>query len=465
MDRLLNTLYESLVGRCLMPAYETGLRRRGTFRYRREFASDQWKSPEELAQLQWQRLTALLWHAYETVPFYRAAFQSAGLTPEDIRSPSDFARLPLLDKQAVRQHRDRLISSAFDERDLIRSATGGSTGEPMRFCYDRASYERRTAAAMRGDEWAGWRLCAPEFYVWGVSLLPQTGMIKLKKRLYHAGLRRTIVNSFDLSAERIADHVRLYHRSSARVVIGYANALYLFALLAKDAGLKLKPPRGVISSAEKLFPHQRALIEEVFGAPVFDRYGCREVMMIGAECDRHTGLHVTSDNLYVEVVRNGQLCEPGELGDIVLTDLHNFGMPLIRYKVGDAGSWKGRDCPCGRGLPLLNVVEGRTLDLISTPSGKLVSGEFFPHLLKDFQEIRAYQIVQEQRDEIIMRLAVHRPIPEAQMDVLRKTVGDAVGPEVRVRWEIGPDLEIEQGTKFRPVVSRVPVELAGQIGK
>ena len=240
MDRLLNTAYESLVGRCILPAYETGLRRRGTFRYRREFASNQWKSPEEIDQLQWRRLSVLLKHAYDTVPYYREAFGSAGLTPDQITSPSDFARLPLLDKPTVRTHREGLISSAFDARDLIESATGGSTGEPMRFCYDRASYERRTAAAMRGDEWAGWKLCAPEFYIWGVPLLPQSGLIKLKKKLYHASLRRTVVNSFDLSPDRIAGHVRLYHQSRARIVIGYANALYLFALLAKDAGLKLK---------------------------------------------------------------------------------------------------------------------------------------------------------------------------------------------------------------------------------
>jgi phenylacetate-CoA ligase len=191
----------------------------------------------------------------------------------------------------------------------------------------------------------------------------------------------------------------------------------------------------------------------VFQAPVFDRYGCREVMMIAAECDRHRGLHVTADNLYVEVVQGGRVCEPGERGEILLTDLHNYGMPMIRYKVGDVGSWAEHTCACGRGLPLLNVVEGRTLDLIRTPSGRVISGEFFPHLLKDFASIRRYQIIQEREDTLRVRLAVDQALPEADHRLLQETITRTLGPEMRLDWEIGPDLALETGSKFRPVLS------------
>ena len=181
--------------------------------------------------------------------------------------------------------------------------------------------------------------------------------------------------------------------------------------------------------------------------------------MIAAECEQHNGLHVTADNLYVEVVANGRLCEPGERGEILLTDLHNYGMPLIRYKVGDVGSWKGDSCACGRGLPLLNVVEGRTLDLLSTPEGGVVAGEFFPCLLKDFAAIRRYQVIQEQRDELTIRLALDEPLPDAQSVMLRDAVARAFGPRMHVNWQMDKDIVIEQGQKFRPVLSRVPVSL------
>lgn len=458
MNKVLAHAYEKVVGDGLMPFYETRLRGRNTFRYRDEFEANQWCPPEQIRALQWERLQALLKHAYKTVDYYQCAFDALGIRPEDIRTPADFARLPILAKALIRKNSDRLISSAFDKSSLIRSATGGSTGEPLQFYYDHNSYERRVAAAMRGDSWAGWRLCGEEFYIWGAPLMAECGAIRWKKRLHHAALRRQVVNSFEqLTPGAIAAIVRRYNQQSPRVVIGYANAVYEFARYVQQAGLRLRAPQGVVTSAEKLYRHQRELIETVFGARVFDRYGCREVMMIAAECECHNGLHVTADNLYVEVVRSdGSMCAPGETGEILLTDLHNYGMPLVRYKVGDSGSWKGQDCTCGRGLPLLNVVEGRVLDIIRTPSGRVVPGEFFPHLLKDFAQIGAYQIIQESMDTISVRISLTDPLSEQQETLLKGTIHRMLDSEMRVIWEIGEDVIIERGRKFRPVLSRVP---------
>ena len=196
-------------------------------------------------------------------------------------------------------------------------------------------------------------------------------MKRLKTHLHHSVLRRDVINSFEFNADTLAASVRRYRQARPRVVVGYANAVYEFARYAKQAGFELPPPIGVITSAEMLYPYQRQLIEEVFGAAVFNRYGCREVMMIGAECERHCGLHVTSDNLFVDgVQRDGRECKPGETGEVIITDLHNFAMPLIRYKVGNIGAWSESACPCGRGLPLMDVVNGQVLDLIVTQGDK-----------------------------------------------------------------------------------------------
>jgi phenylacetate-CoA ligase len=453
---LLDRLYAGLVGRYLYPFYEGTVQRRNTFRYRAEMERSQWRSPEEVQARQWEQLRALLDHAHRTVEYYRSEWDRLGIRPGEISSPSDFARLPVIDKPLIREHRDRLLSTAFRREELVRSATGGSTGSPLQFFYNRDSYQRRLAAAMRGDSWAGWQFCAPEFYIWGVTLMPQSRISRLRSRLYHGAIRRSVLNCFDLSAERIEAVVRQFNRFRPRVVVGYSNAVYEFARFVQRAGLSLHRPEGVICSAEKLYPHQRALIEEVLGTRVFERYGCREVMMIGAECDRHEGLHVASDNVYVEVVRNGRLCEPGEAGEILLTDLHNYGMPLIRYKVGDLGSWKGRDCSCGRGLPLLNPLEGRSVDVITTPGGRIVSGLFFPHLFKDFPAIQTYQVVQETREEVTVRLVLERPMEGEETRLLQEIVGSTLGPEIRITWEAGPDVQIERASKFRPVLSRIP---------
>jgi phenylacetate-CoA ligase len=450
--------YANLVGGKLLPFYEGRLRGRHTYDYRAEFEQNQWLTPQKLQDLQWRRLQALLDHAYRTVPHYFDAFIRAGLRPQDLKRPADLERLPILDRAVIRERPHRLMSASFKPEQLIQSATGGSTGELMRFRYDRESFDRRAAAAMRGDSWAGWGLCLPEFYIWGIPLMPQSRLKRLKVQVHHGLLRRTIVSSFDLTPEKVTTAARFYRRQKPRVVVGYANALYEFARCVKAAGIALPPPNGVISSAEKLYPYQRALVEEVFGAPVFDRYGCREVMLIGAECREHCGLHVTADNLYVEIVNKGTACEPGEPGEILLTDLHNYGMPLIRYRVGDIGAWKGKDCPCGRGLPLLKVVEGRVLDVITTPSGRAIAGEFFPHLFKDFAAIRRYQVVQETRERVRVRAALSAPLEQGQRALLERKVAEMLGPELRVDWEMGQDVVVESTGKFRPVRSMVTAD-------
>ncbi|HEY3283629.1 MAG TPA: phenylacetate--CoA ligase family protein [Armatimonadota bacterium] len=462
MSGPLGSVYERLVGGALYPLYESRLRGRGTFRYLAEAEASQWLSPDEVRELQMLKLRALLTHAHATVPYYRDLFDSHGLKPDRVTRAADLAVLPPLTKAAVREQGDRLLSRAFRPGSLIVSATGGSTGEPMRFFYNRDSYERRTATAMRGDRWAGWRLCGPEFYLWGAQLLPTSGLLRLKKQIHHAALRRVVVSSFNLTTETVLQAVHQYRRQRPSVVIGYANALYEFSRFVIAEGLHLPSPEGVVSSAEKLYGYQRETIEEAFGAPVFNRYGCREVMMVSAECEAHDGLHVASDNVLMEVVKSGQLCEPGELGEVYLTDLHNYGMPLIRYQVGDLAAWHGKDCPCGRGLPLMRVVEGRTLGLISTPSGRVVSGEFFPHLLKDFNFIRAYQVVQERPDHVTIRASLAGEPPTQQVRRLQGIVQEALGSDMDVTWEMGPQVVIEQGRKFKPVISHVPVNLGSR---
>jgi len=460
MNKLLSKSYEKIVGGGFYPFYETYVRGRKTFRYHAEFEQNQWLSTDELLDLQWNRLKAVLNHAYETVEYHRSTWRALDIHPDEIRSPADFTRIPIMEKDTVRNDLSRLVSSKFDPAKMVNGVSGGTTGDPLKFYYDRNSYQRRMAAAMRGDSWAGWSLCGGEFYIWGAPVLAGGGFKRFKGQVYHAAQRRYILNSFSMTPETIASAARAYNRAKMKHVVGYTNAIYEFARQVKEQGIELHPPVGVVTSAEKLYPHQRELIEEVFGAKVFDRYGCREVMMIGAECDHHTGMHTTVDNVYIEIARDGQLCEPGEIGEVLLTDLHNYGMPLIRYRLGDAASWKGQDCPCGRGLPLLKVVEGRVLDLITLPAGHVVPGEFFVYLFKDYPEIRQYHVIQESLDLLRLRISLHRPLPTAILQMFEESTRKVIGPDMSLKWEVGTDIVIEKTRKFRPVMSKVTKTLS-----
>ncbi|MGC4047005.1 MAG: hypothetical protein QM758_24685 [Armatimonas sp.] len=175
MKSALDKLHENVIGGGCFPLDETRLRGRKTFPYWHEAEKNQWLSPEEIQKLQWQKLTALLAHVYETVPYYRAVFDSLELRPSDIQTPADYARLPFLDKKVIRENQDQLKSKLYAPETLIKSATGGSTGEPSKFYYDRNSYEKRNAIAMRGDAWAGWRNGAPEFHIWVRQSYPNPG--------------------------------------------------------------------------------------------------------------------------------------------------------------------------------------------------------------------------------------------------------------------------------------------------
>jgi phenylacetate-CoA ligase len=455
MNTLLNKFHEKTFGQMVVPFYESQIRKRNTFIYRDEAEANQWLSQEDLITLQWKKLQLLLRHAYDTVPYYKDIFNEYGLTPDNITCADEFARLPILEKSTIQSNQDRMTSSRFTRKSLIRSGTGGSTGESMQFFYDRNSYEKRIATAMRGDKWAGWRLCGPEFYLWGAAVLPTSYISGIKKKLHDSLLNRKTVNSFNMNPKDIPIIVKEYNNQRPTVVIGYANALYEFANFVEAHKLALHKPDGVISSAEILYDFQREKIEKIFGCKVFNRYGCREVMMIAAECNHHDGLHVASDNVYVEIVKDGRLCEQGETGEIILTDLHNYGMPFIRYKVGDIGLINNNLCNCGRGLPLMEITMGRTLDIIRTPSGTLIPGEFFVYIFKDFSEIISWQVVQTHSDILNVKIKTRKDLTLDKESIIKDVVFRIVGPEIGIDWEINNHVEIDQSRKFRPVRSMI----------
>ena len=251
---------------------------------------------------------------------------------------------------------------------------------------------------------------------------------------------------------RCLDYINRYRPTG---IVSFTTALYNFARYIDDNGLKCHPVPAAITGAEKLYDHQRELIEKALHTRVFNTYGCREFMLIGAECDRHEGLHVSVDNLFVEVLKDGKPAGPGERGEIVITDLHNYGMPFIRYRNGDLVIQGEKPCSCGRGLPLIRDVDGRKMDEIVSMEGKLVSGGFFPHLLKEFQEIDKYQVVQQARDRLLIRFVPKTDWPDARrafcLEEIRKVLGDGM----QVEFQAVDDIPLSASGKYRVTISEI----------
>lgn len=450
-------MYGGLFREVLFPLYETRLRGRETLTRLRELQRSQWWDEEDIREVSFRRMVEALKFAEQRVPFYRRRFAEHGVRAQDVKAPEDLLRFPVLTKADLRAAGQTLVADGYRGK-LIPSGTGGSTGQPVRFSYDHRTYEIRIAAAMRADGWAGARLGEKELHVWGVPLTPETALQRAKRAAHQLLLRKKMVSAFDLTEARLAQLVGDLVRYRPRVIIGFTTALFHLARYALEAGRRLPAPEGVVAAAERLFSHQRDVIERAFEAPVFDRYGCREVMLIAAECERHEGKHINAEGVYVELHRGGRLARPGEPGEVIVTDLVSRSMPLIRYRNEDIAVASSGPCSCGRGLPMLASVEGRVLDMIVGPEGQLLAGEFFPHLLKDHPSVRRYQVHQDRERAITVRLVPGDGFAEETPRLIERSIRRFLGDRAAISVQVVDDIPLTPAGKFRVTVSEVPVE-------
>jgi phenylacetate-CoA ligase len=440
----------------VLPAYEGVFKRRKTFRYWNELERTQWLARSELEQIQFEGLRKLLSHASRHCPYYRETWREAGLDPSRLQSLKDLERWPVVQRETIREHRFQMRSERPVSR-VLPKATGGSSGAPLHFDIDLHSYEKRTAAMHRGYGWANAEPGTKQLYFWGVPLGERTRWQRCKDDFFHRIQRHLILNTFDFSEERAAEFLGRLNRFRPDVIVAYTNPLYCFARVLAERGVAPRPPRSIVVGAEKLHDFQRALIEKVFQAPVFETYGAREFMLIGAECARHDGLHVTMENLVVEVLdENGHPAPEGVEGNVVITDLTNYAMPFIRYVNGDRAVAASTACSCGRGLPLLQRITGRRLDVLRTEDGRIIPGEFFPHLLKDFPAVVRFQVVQESLDKIEIRAVLRPSWSEADRRTLDNELRKVLGPDLRVDFRQVDAIPLTAMGKLQVVVNRLP---------
>ncbi|TBR36179.1 MULTISPECIES: phenylacetate--CoA ligase family protein [Dyella] len=445
--------YEAAFQRVLYPAYERGLRGRHTLDWLASYERDQWLSPEQIAALQWQRLQRLLQHAWREVPFYRQRWQAAGITPDDIRSMDDFARLPVLTKADIREHFDDLKARS-ERAGMLYKATGGSTGEPVRFGYTRESNDRRTAVMWRGYAWAGSRMGRRTLYLWGGAVGTPTRAHQWKDRLFNAAFARRVLNSFHMTDDNLGEYADAIEQYRPEVIVAYVGPLVRLAqwLLDQKRVLRHKP-QSIVCGAEALHEFQRDIVQRAFGCHAFNTYGCREVMLIASECEHRHGLHINADHLVVELLDDQG--RHASSGNVVLTDLYNDGMPLIRYVNGDMATMASHACACGRGLPLLAHVDGRVLDAIRTPDGRYLPGEFFPHLLKEVPGVQRFQLVQRRLDRLDLSIVPGSAFNADSLAFIRAEAGKVLGQEVELQCHMVDDIPLTPSGKLRVTVSEL----------
>lgn len=413
-------------------------------------------SADRLREYQVARLRRLLIHARDTVPLHRARLDAAGVDPATLRSPDDLARIPILEKDELKVALadGTATSTAFAPGDLVAGSTTGSTGVPLRFVEDRGCLRRRRALLDRGERWTG--------------ILPGRRLTRVWRKYEHhsaserrrmrAGLLQWIPvvevtdptgsalgeGGLDAILDRIAGF-------EPEVIRGYVSALTSLARHAERRGDDRIRPGRVVGSAEYLSPSDRALLERVFRCKVHNVYGASEAPMVAVDHRDGPDLHVFAD-YYVTEVEPGP---PGEPGRLLLTDLTNLGMPLIRYAIGDLAEVAPDHWPEGSPFPRLRAVHGRVNDVFVLPDGRRVSSHVWHIYFRDLTWIDRFEVVQEARDRIAITFVTRGRTPDPDALAEARATVEAAFPGITITWNLRDRAEVGPGEKHRAVRSLV----------
>jgi phenylacetate-CoA ligase len=430
------------------------LTHRSTLRALKRLRQSQRWHPEQLQQWQEQRLKHMLTHAQHNVPYYRNLLESNGLNRGSAYQKAAWGRIPLLTKDIVRQHFKDLL--AIDRpRLFITGQTSGSTGQPVTWRVDRDAESVQLAAHLRSREWWGLKPSDPNVMLWGRDALQD---IRGKLRDLLVWNKRSLP-AMELSRDLAASYYRKIRRYRPRYLRGYPSMLVRFADLCEARGLCLRTLslKAIITTAEVLTTAQRLRIQAAYGCPVANEYGCSEVQCIAFECPEGS-MHIQADVLLVEFIRDGKAVSGDEFGEMVVTDLTNEVMPVIRYRTGDFGRPRAGRCSCGRTLPLMELTLGRQAEFFRLPDSRMVHTEVFTpvHNTALFRLVDQFRIIQEAPERF--RVQVVLPETHAFSSVeheFTRLITCQLGDEIEVRVERVADIPPQASGKKPYFISRI----------
>jgi phenylacetate-CoA ligase len=444
--------YTALVSTLLFPVHEWIKRHRSTA-LRRRMEQTQWWPRERIEALQLRRLRALLLHASEHVAYYRQLCARIGFDASRVQDVRDLRCLPVMRKADINDYRDDFL--ADDAGRMQRFTTGGSSGEPLIFYLGKERVSHDVAAKWRATRWWGVDIGDREAVMWGspIELGAQDHWRARRDRL----IRSELLPAFDLSPARLDGYLARLQQQRPAMLFGYPSALCLLAqhAQARHVALDRLGVRVVFVTAERLYDEQRALLVKAFAAPVANGYGGRDSGFLAHECPEG-GMHITAEDVIVEILdQQGLPVAPGEPGAIVITHLASRQFPFIRYATGDIGALDPQPCPCGRGLPLLQRIEGRVTDFVVARDGTMMHGLALIYVLRDLPQVRAFKIIQESLDCTRVLLVSVDGLPPALHLSIVTQFRARLGASVEIVIEEVAAIPPEASGKHRYVVSKV----------
>jgi phenylacetate-CoA ligase len=424
-----------------------------------ELNHTQWLNRDELQALQRAKLQRLVEYAYQYVPYYRRIFDEVGFMPSELRLDlAHLSKLPILTKTVIRENQnDLLTTEPYRRRQMSKLSTSGSTGQPLIFKQDTEFRDSVTADIQRHMGWAGWKLGDLQALIWGAGYKTNLWN-RLRTRLIDRVWNRIQLNAYVMTDERMTAFAERICRENPRILFGYATCVYRFAQFISRSHYTGITFDGIFSSAEMLLPSVKNFIEATFSCSVFNRYGTRELGGVACECEAHTGLHVSAENNYVEILQDRYPIVPGEVGEIIVTNLNNLGMPFIRYSIGDAGAWyTDETCSCGRESSMLKNIEGRIGDSLITRDGNKVWSGVFSAVFNwlTHPAIIQYQIVQKSLNKIAVRLVLDGDMPQSTLDKISQAIQVIFGDDIVVDFEFLDEIPLLPSGKHQYVMSEL----------
>lgn len=397
---------------------------------------EQWLSTGQLERLQWKRLKKLLKHAYENTAFYRERFKCAGITPNDIRDRKDLERIPVTTREDLRDP-GPLITQGLKKNKLKCSTTSGSSGRRTTTYFDkRAWIKAKILLKLRARIACGLR-------PW--NRIAVFSEVKAHNSFFKEYFLRQKAFSILDPIESHLSEIELFNPS---VMYGFPS--YFSLLAEKDVMIN---PQRIFTSSEMLDPKTKRKIEGAFKAEIYDVYGCTEVKEISWECPEHNGYHINSDWLLVEFINNGKSTTE-ENASIVVTSLYNYGMPLIRYEVGDRGQSLEHNCSCGRGLPLMAPSQGRNVDYFILPNGLSISPYVMTCAIENIEGMKQYQIKQERKDLVTVTIVPDNHFNEENKRQINSVL-ESILTDVTIQIKTSEGIDREKSGKYRIVISEV----------
>lgn len=448
----MSDLYTRFVANVLFPVQER-LKHHDTVAIRQEMEDVQWWPRERILEKQAQRLKAFLADIGAHTPYYRELFARTGFDPSKVTGPADLQKLPFLTKAVIKQNSDGL--RADDAKGLARFNTGGSSGEPLIFFIGTERVTHDVAAKWRATRWWDVDIGDPEIVIWGspIELGTQDRVRLIRDKL----MRTELLPAFEMSDAKVEGFIARIREMRPKMLFGYPSAISHIAAHAEKKGIRLDDLgiKVVFVTSERLYDHQRDVISRLFKAPVANGYGGRDAGFIAHACPSGS-MHITAEDIVVEIIdSDGNVLPPGQSGEIVVTHLATRDYPFVRYRTGDVGVLSDHACPCGRGLPILSEIQGRSTDFVIAADGTVMHGLSLIYVLRDIPGVASFKIVQETKALTTVFVIPGPAFEPGDVGRIESGLKRRLGESVAIDVKLVEEIPAEKSGKFRYVISRV----------